>query len=113
MALAKSMTSTCTGELPLLRTGYAILYGIDCVIGFAIGRTIEKVKMLSLNVLLHWVCAIGYTIVIVFGYMDSYALTASFSMPFSMPLAIPLAIPLSMPLAIPWAMPSAMPSAMP
>ncbi len=66
-------------------TGYAIVYGIDYVIGYAIGHTIEKVKMLSLNGLLHWVCAIRYTIVIVFGYMVSYALTA----PFAMPLAIP------------------------
>jgi hypothetical protein len=77
------------------------VFGIDFVTGYAIGQTIEKVKMLSLNVLLHWVCAIIYTIVIVFGYMDSYALTA--------PLAIPLSMPLAMQLAIPLAMPSAMP----
>jgi hypothetical protein len=62
-------------------TGYTIVYGIDYVIGYAIGQTIEKVKMLSLNVLLHWVCAIRYTIVIVFGYMVSYALTAPSAMP--------------------------------
>jgi hypothetical protein len=93
MALAKSLTSTFTGELPMLRTGYAIVYGIDYVIGNAIGHTIEKVKMLSLNRLLHWVCAIRCTIVIVFGYMVSYALTAPFAMPLSMKLAMPLAMP--------------------
>ena len=85
MALAKSLTSTFTGELPMLRTGYAIVYGIDYVIGYAIGHTIEKVKMLSLNRLLHWVCAIRCTIVIVFGYMVSYALTAPFAMQSAMP----------------------------
>ena len=59
MALAKSLTSTFTGELPMLRTGYAIVYGIDYVIGFAIRHTIEKVKMLSLNRLLHFVVFSG------------------------------------------------------
>ena len=101
MALAKSLTSTFTGELPMLRTGYAIVYGIDYVIGYAIGHTIEKVKMLSLNGLLHWVCVIRYTIVIAFGYMVSYALTAPFAMPLSIPLAIKLAIPLAIPSAMP------------
>jgi hypothetical protein len=55
----------------------------------ASGHTIEKVKMLSLNGLLNWVCAIRCTIVIVFGYMVSYALTAPFAMPLAMKLAMP------------------------
>ena len=74
-----------------------LFMAFDYVIGYAIGYTLEKVKMLSLNGLLHWVCAIRYTIVIVFGYMVSYALTAPFAMPLSMPLAMQLAIPLAMP----------------
>jgi hypothetical protein len=103
MALAKSLTSTCTG--------YTIVYGID----YVIGQTIEKVKMLSLNVLLHWVCArcARYTIVFVFGYMVSYALIAPFAMPLAIPLAMPLSMPLAMQLAVPLAMPSAMTPAMP
>jgi hypothetical protein len=56
-----------------------------------------------LNWLLHWVCAIRYTIDIVFGYAVRYALTP----PFAMPLVIPLAIPLAMPLAKLFAMPYA------
>ena len=75
MALAKSLTSTCTGELPMLHTGYAIVYGIDYVIGNAIGHTIEKVKMFSLTRFLHWVCAIIYAFDIVFGYAVRYYLT--------------------------------------
>ena len=79
MALAKSLTLTCTGELPLL---LAMLFFMALTMSSAaICHTIEKVKMLSLNGLLHWVCAIRYTIVIVFGYMFSYALTAPFAMP--------------------------------
>jgi hypothetical protein len=54
MALAKSLTSTCTGELPLLRTGYAIVYGIDYVIGYAIGHTIDQV-----NVIFEWIVTLG------------------------------------------------------
>ena len=84
----------------MLRTGYAIVYGIDYVIGYAIGHTIEKVKMLSLNGLLHWVCDIRYPIVIVFGYMVSYALTVPFAMPLSMKLAMPISPSLAMILVI-------------
>ena len=43
-------------------TGYAIVYGIAYVIGYAIGHTIENVKMLSLDGLLHRLCAIRCTI---------------------------------------------------
>ena len=44
MALAKSLTSTFTGELPMLRTGYAIVYGIDYVMGYAIVYVIGNVS---------------------------------------------------------------------
>ena len=54
MALAKSLTSTFTGELPMLRTGYAIVYGIDYVISYAIGHTIE-----SKDVIFEWIVALG------------------------------------------------------
>ena len=50
MALAKLLTSTCTGESA---PGYEIIYGIDYVIGYvidyAIGHINDKVKMLSFN----------------------------------------------------------------
>jgi hypothetical protein len=49
--------------------GYEIVYGIDYVIDYDIGHINDKVKMLSLNWLLHWVCAIRYAIDIVFGFV--------------------------------------------
>jgi hypothetical protein len=51
MALAKSLTLTCTGELALLLAMplFMALLCIGYVIDYAIGHIIEKVKMLSLN----------------------------------------------------------------
>ena len=55
-----------------------IVHGIEYVNGYVIDYAIwhisEKVKMLSLNWLLHWVRAIGYAIVIVFDCVICYAI---------------------------------------